>query len=259
MKSLKTHAPSPAMLVAIIALIASFSGTAWAASKISGSQIKKSSIPGNRLKKSTITAKQIKKGTITAKQLKRHTLTGGQIDLSKLGVVPESAHAASADALGNLAVFGMKRLSASDGASQAAARSAAPESLLYTKGPFSIYAKCFHDTTGDNVYAEIYLRTSANGSIFYSDDDSAYGSGGTFLDSTTIETDRILSDGDGAASANSASAEDADYTPFWAMAPDGTTLQGASWEAVKNGTLPGGSQGVYGAGNVCLFTGRVFN
>jgi hypothetical protein len=39
------------------------------------------------------------------------------------------------------------------------------------------------------------------------------------------------------------------------MAPDGTAIRGDTQVAVKNGTLPGGD-GVYGAGNICLFAGE---
>lgn len=50
------------------------------------------------------------------------------------------------------------------------------------------------------------------------------------------------------------SEDDSDFTAF---AGDGTTLRGWVGAAVKNGTLAGGN-GVYGDGNVCLFTAVVF-
>jgi hypothetical protein len=40
------------------------------------------------------------------------------------------------------------------------------------------------------------------------------------------------------------------------MSPDGTRLVGQVGTAAKNGDLPGGN-GIYGAGNVCLFNGTV--
>src|SRR5438067_3869571 len=70
--------PSAAMIVAILALVVACSGTAIAAgSLVSGdSVIKKRSLSGNRLR--------------------NHTLTGAQINLKKLGTVPNAKHAISA-------------------------------------------------------------------------------------------------------------------------------------------------------------------
>ena len=59
----------------------------------------------------------------------------------------------------------------------------------------------------------------------------------------------------GANNANMGSEDDSDFTAF---APDGTTLRGWTGAAVKNGTLAAGN-GVYGEGNVCLFTGVIFS
>lgn len=77
-KQRQLKAPSPAMIVALIALVFAMSGTAVAASKlVSGDKlIKKTSLSGNRLKK--------------------NTLTGTQINESKLGKVPSATHADSA-------------------------------------------------------------------------------------------------------------------------------------------------------------------
>jgi hypothetical protein len=60
--------PSPAMVVAVIALIAALAGTAYAAQRINGGAIIKQSIGGGKLK--------------------QKTLTGFQINTNKLGTVP---------------------------------------------------------------------------------------------------------------------------------------------------------------------------
>lgn len=75
--------PSPAMVVALAALVAALGGTAYAVSQINGKLIKKNSLPSNRIK--------------------RHSITGGQMNLRKLGKVPSAAssdHAALADSAG---------------------------------------------------------------------------------------------------------------------------------------------------------------
>jgi hypothetical protein len=74
MSTLKQRRPSPAMVVALIALIAALAGTAYAAQTINGGAIKKQTIGGGKLKKKT--------------------LTGFQINTNKLGVVPAAKRAA---------------------------------------------------------------------------------------------------------------------------------------------------------------------
>src|SRR4249919_1631663 len=66
--------PSPAMIVALIALAVALGGTAYAAQSINGGAIQKQ--------------------TIGAGKLKHKTLTGYQINTNKLGVVPSAKRAA---------------------------------------------------------------------------------------------------------------------------------------------------------------------
>ncbi|HET8863115.1 MAG TPA: hypothetical protein VFM94_07685 [Solirubrobacterales bacterium] len=73
MSKLKKQRPSPAMLVAMIALIVALGGTAIAAQNINGGAIKKQTIGGGKLKKKT--------------------LTGFQINTNKLGAVPAARRA----------------------------------------------------------------------------------------------------------------------------------------------------------------------
>jgi hypothetical protein len=74
MKTLKSRKPSPAMIVALLALVVALAGTAYAAQTINGGAIKKQTIGGGKLK--------------------RKTLTGFQINTNKLGVVPAARRAA---------------------------------------------------------------------------------------------------------------------------------------------------------------------
>jgi hypothetical protein len=73
MEELKNRRPSPAMVVAVIALIVALAGTAYAAQTINGGAIKKQTIGGGKLK--------------------HKTLTGYQINTNKLGVVPAAQRA----------------------------------------------------------------------------------------------------------------------------------------------------------------------
>jgi hypothetical protein len=74
MKIFKERHPSPAMVVAVIALVVALAGTAYAAQSINGGSIMKQ--------------------TIGAGKLKQKTLTGYQINLNKLGTVPLAKRAA---------------------------------------------------------------------------------------------------------------------------------------------------------------------
>jgi hypothetical protein len=74
MSTLKSKRPSPAMIVALIALVVALGGTAYAAQSINGDAIQKQSIGGGKLK--------------------QKTLTGYQINTNKLGTVPSAKRAA---------------------------------------------------------------------------------------------------------------------------------------------------------------------
>ncbi len=68
--------PSPAMVVAVIALIAALAGTAYAAQRINGGAIIKQTIGGGKLKKKTLTGFQIntdKLGTVPFAKVSTHT------------------------------------------------------------------------------------------------------------------------------------------------------------------------------------------
>jgi hypothetical protein len=65
--------PSPALVIALLALVAALGGTAYAVKQINGATIRKRSIPGDRIR--------------------NNGLTGTQIDESRLGRVPEARNA----------------------------------------------------------------------------------------------------------------------------------------------------------------------
>lgn len=76
MSSLLKRRPSPAMVVAVIALIVALAGSAYAAQSINGGSIKKQTIGGGKLKKKTLTGFQIntnKLGTVPLAKVATHT------------------------------------------------------------------------------------------------------------------------------------------------------------------------------------------
>lgn len=78
MRRVVKRRPSASMVVALLALVLATTGTAVAATKL---------VSGDKL---------IKKHSLSGNRLRKHTLTGQQINLGKLGIVPNAAHASSA-------------------------------------------------------------------------------------------------------------------------------------------------------------------
>lgn len=92
--------PSPALVVAGLALFVALGGTVYAAKKarIDGKAVKVKSLPGNRLKPRSIAANRLKPGVLKGVLAAQSgPITGAEIDELTLGQVPEAAHATSAD------------------------------------------------------------------------------------------------------------------------------------------------------------------
>src|SRR5271156_6492279 len=87
MKRAGWRRPSPALVIACLALFVALGGTVLAATKIDGKTIKVKSLPGNRLVVGSLPGNRIAAGS----------LKGPQIQVDTLGEVPNAAHADSAD------------------------------------------------------------------------------------------------------------------------------------------------------------------
>jgi hypothetical protein len=81
--------PSPAMVVAVVALIASLSGSAYAALAITGKSIKNG----------TVTTKDIRNHSLSGSDMRHDGIGGGSIKESTLGPVPNAYLAAGASRL----------------------------------------------------------------------------------------------------------------------------------------------------------------
>jgi hypothetical protein len=83
--------PSPALIIALIALMVSLGGTGYAAFT---------------LPRDSVGTRQLQNGAVTAAKVKRHSLTGAQINLKKLGTVPTARNAGRALKAGTAAPVG---------------------------------------------------------------------------------------------------------------------------------------------------------
>jgi hypothetical protein len=97
MKHSRRLRPSPALVIACLALFVALGGTVLAATKIDGHTIRVRSLPGNRLEVGTVAGNRLRPGTIPGNRIAAASLKGDQIDVGTLGQVPNAAHADSAD------------------------------------------------------------------------------------------------------------------------------------------------------------------
>ncbi len=76
-RKLLARRPSPAMVVAVVALVSSLSGVAVGAALITGDDIAKKSIGKKHLKKNAVVTKKVKNGTLLADDFKAGQLKEG--------------------------------------------------------------------------------------------------------------------------------------------------------------------------------------
>jgi hypothetical protein len=239
MSQKKRLTPTPALWVAVAALVLAMSGAAVA---LPG----KFSVKKDDIAKGAVTAKAIAKNAVTSKHVKANAVTGAKVKDESLSSKDVSDYAVVSSIAGNFV-----KLNATAGATEDAGRAAAPATVLFKKGAITITAKCFRDTGGDTTHAEMYAATSVDGSLLEGADGLGGGNAATdFLNVATPEVDRRI-DTLTVSGANANMNED----EFAVIGADGTHLLGSTTIAAKNGILAGGN-GVYGAGNVCLFGGQ---
>jgi hypothetical protein len=87
--------PSPAMIVALIALVAALSGTAFAA-------LGKNSVGTRQLKAKAVTSGKLANNAVTSAKVAKNSLTGADINVGALGTVPNATNAASAGNAGTV-------------------------------------------------------------------------------------------------------------------------------------------------------------
>jgi hypothetical protein len=84
--------PSPAMVVGIIALIVALTGTGFAA----GFKLGKNSVGSRQLKAKAVTGSKLANNAVNGTKVANNSVTGDDVDLSKLGTVPNASSSAQA-------------------------------------------------------------------------------------------------------------------------------------------------------------------
>jgi hypothetical protein len=139
--------PSPAMIVALIALFVALGGSTYAAIKlpkgsVGSKQLRKNAVTSKKIKNGQVKGADIASGAVTGAKIKDGSLGGGDVAESALGKVPA---AGNADTLGGLPAGAFARegvfrqiplrtlgRGTSDG-----------ETPIFSAGPFTVTVACF--------------------------------------------------------------------------------------------------------------------
>ena len=99
-----SHRPSPAMGVALLALILSLGGVSYgvATGSINSREIKNNTVVSKDLRNNNVRGKDLRNSTVAGRDVANNTLKGADIDESGLGQVPSAANAASATNAGTV-------------------------------------------------------------------------------------------------------------------------------------------------------------
>jgi hypothetical protein len=106
---MRSYRPSPAMIVALIALFVALSGTTYAVTRlpsrsVGSSQIKSKAVITRTLKARNVTRTKIARSAIDSSLVQNDSLRGTDILEASLGTVPSASKAVNADKVGGLSV-----------------------------------------------------------------------------------------------------------------------------------------------------------
>lgn len=176
MKSfLRGRRPSPAMIVALVALFVSLSGVSYGVAtgfidsrEIKNNEVRSIDIRNNEvrtrdLRNNEVRGVDIRNSTVQGRDIQLNTVTGEDVKEDTLQKVPSAlladtaTKAASADAVSTLKQI--PRTVRDEGA---------PDVVLATHGPFTLSARCVPNAT--STQAQIALETKEDNSAAWSED-----------------------------------------------------------------------------------------
>ncbi len=264
----RSRRPSPAVLIALLALVLSIAGPAlahdapgFAARVISGRTIRQHSISGVRLKNNTLTGLQIDEAKLGPVPTAANAVTAqnatsalNAVNASTAGTAGTAATAGSAAELAGHARF-FRRTAATTGSSPAAALAAAPEIPLADLGTVSLYARCLRDlSAGPDVQALVYVRTTVAGGLLNAPKASLQGNAaGDTLDPATGESKRQI-DSITASGPDAAAFAGGSSGAFSVVAGDGSGYSGTVAVGAREGSPPATAT-AFTAGSGCVFSG----
>lgn len=166
--------PSPAMIVAVVALIAALGGSAYAASKIGTKEIRRGAVTAAKIRAGAVTGGKIRAGAVGTQKIAPDAVTGEKVLEPSLGTVPRAEIANRAEQAGT-----------ADQAATAQSAGTASEFQRYftsgivtaskgetvqlgTAGPFTVSGTC-EDLGGLARRSRTVIKTSAPDSYLVSD------------------------------------------------------------------------------------------
>ena len=167
--------PSPALVIALIALFVSLGGGAYAALRIGSKQIVNNSVRSKDVRNNVITGRDVRTGGLRGSDVAPDSLTGLQVDELSLSRVPG---AGDAQALGGRRRVNVTPFALGPGQAREVLR----------EGPFALTARCrigVATVDGPKDIAEVLIATSADNAAF-----DAAGSGE--LDVASADADRVF-------------------------------------------------------------------
>jgi hypothetical protein len=248
---MKSRLPSPALVVAVIALVVATTGAAIALpgkNKVKSDDIAKNAIKSKQIKKGQVKTSDLANNAVKAANIAAGAVTGEKLAGDSVDGTKVANESLNADDIGDYDTFN-ELVTATAGVDFATARAAAPEIPLATFGTLTVYGKCLVDSTNTDIRGEIYVETSANGAIVQGTDNLP-ANNDQLLTTATAETDREVDDQD-ESNANAGSIGESEAVLITA---EGRYAHLLTSIAVKQGTFPGGN-GAFGAGDVCFLSG----
>jgi hypothetical protein len=204
--------PSPATIIATIALFVALGGTAFSLGRhsVGTKQLRNNAITSSKIKNHAVTRKKLARNAVGPAQIAADAITGDKVVESTLGQVPSAALADKAESVDKYVPFGI--VSASGGESR----------TLVSYGPFSLIGKCAIE--GPGLWARVVFETTEEHTSF----------GGQYAESAdagpgTPEIEREIEHPEVASTVEAESSDGQDQ--FDAQAPSGRSWAGMveSW------------------------------
>lgn len=157
--------PSPAMVIALIALFVAMGGVSYgvATGSIDSREIKNNTVKSGDLRNNDIRGKDIRSSTIGGSDVASNTLKGADIDESSLGKVPSATNADKATTADRVdTIVTVDRFTLTNGQTR----------TIATRGPLSLVAECAINNPANNDSAVVRAVTTADNSTLDASDET---------------------------------------------------------------------------------------
>ena len=232
MRPSTSNRPSPALLVAMLALVVALSGTAIA---LPG----KGTVDKNDIKKNAIKSKQVVNESLTGGDVQNESLTGGDVQNESLGGGDVQNNSVTGDDVDEST---LGPVPAVDGVTRVFRKLAFNDDVeLVANGPISVRAHCIPGDgaggAGVDPTIRLYVRTTdaqtlMNGQNNYDGTEDAGAPPDEFLTSASAETDSILAEQINNNASETSTDVDGVIDNGWIVAGDGSYLSFSAEQTV---------------------------